>query len=137
MRIVFLGPPGAGKGTQSKVVAQRLKFPHISTGDILRQNVTEGTPLGKEAKNYMDKGALVPDALVTEMLSSRLSQADTKNGFILDGYPRNIKQAETLESILQKTNRKLDMVLYLDTSDHIIVKRLTETSHKAAVPIIT
>jgi len=125
MRIILLGPPGAGKGTQSKTLAQRLKLTHISTGDILRQNVTSGTQLGKQAKKYMNKGALVPDDLVTQMLIDRISQPDVKQGFILDGYPRNINQANVLDDMLDKLDMKIDFVFYLDTSVEVIIQRLT------------
>lgn len=125
MRIILLGPPGAGKGTQSKALAEKLKLVHISTGDLLRQNGAQGSSLGKEAKGYMDKGTLVPDELVTRMLNDRINQADTQNGFILDGYPRNIKQASSLDSLLNSRHSAIDMVFYLDTSVPVIVQRLT------------
>ncbi|OGX17388.1 MAG: adenylate kinase [Omnitrophica WOR_2 bacterium RBG_13_44_8b] len=125
MRIVLLGPPGAGKGTQSKTLAIKLGLPHISTGDILRQNVKSGTPLGRNAKDFMDKGLLVPDELVAKMLMQRLSEPDVNKGFILDGYPRNIKQAETLDEMLGEKNMDLGLVVYLDTSDPVIIQRLT------------
>src|SRR4030042_3116314 len=125
MRIVLLGPPGAGKGTQSKTLAIKLGLPHKSTGDILRQNVKSGTPLGRNAKDFMDKGLLVPDELVAKMLMQRLSEPDVNKGFILDGYPRNIKQAETLDEMLGEKNMDLGLVVYLDTSDPVIIQRLT------------
>jgi len=125
MRIVLLGPPGAGKGTQSKTLAVKLGLPHISTGDILRQNVKAGTPLGRNAKDFMDKGLLVPDELVAGMLMLRLNEPDVNKGFILDGYPRNIKQAETLDEMLGERSMDLDLVVYLDTSDPVIIQRLT------------
>lgn len=125
MRIILLGPPGAGKGTQAKVLAKKLNLPHISTGDILRQNVLDDTELGKQAKGFMDKGALVPDELVTLMLSKRLEKSDIKNGFILDGYPRNVNQAEALDDILKQRNLDLDLVVYLETSENIIIQRLS------------
>lgn len=125
MRIVLLGPPGAGKGTQAKVMAQRLALVHISTGDLLRQNVKDQTALGKEAKSYMDKGFLVPDELVAKMLMDRINKPDTAKGFILDGYPRTLNQAESLEKMLAQKNMGIDLVLYLDTSDKVIIQRLT------------
>jgi len=125
MRIVLLGPPGAGKGTQAKGLAQRLNLPHISTGDLLRQNVSSATELGRQAKDFMNKGALVPDELVTEMLLQRLEQSDIKNGFILDGYPRNINQAEALDDMLGQRNMRIDLVVYLDTSEPVIIQRLS------------
>ncbi len=125
MRIVLLGPPGAGKGTQAKVLAQKLQVPHISTGDILRQNVAQQTALGKEAKDYMDKGLLVPDELVTQMLDKRLQQLDVKHGFILDGYPRNLAQAKVLDVMLKEKKMDIDMVVYLDASAQVIIQRLS------------
>ncbi len=125
MRMVLFGPPGAGKGTQAKMLAKELAIPHISTGDLLRQNVAEGTELGKQAKDYMNKGALVPDTLVTSMLEKRLDQKDLDKGFILDGYPRTINQAEVLEGLLTKRGLDIETVIYLDTSEPVIIKRLT------------
>ncbi len=125
MRIILLGPPGAGKGTQAKTLANRLNLPHISTGDILRQNAAQSTLLGKEAKDYMNKGLLVPDELVTRMVGSRVSQPDAKKGFILDGYPRNINQAESLEKLLKEHNITIDKVFDLNTSEAVIVQRLS------------
>jgi len=125
MYLVLLGPPGAGKGTQAKRLAERLDLPHISTGDILRQNVKDGTELGKQAKGIMEKGLLVPDELVASMLDRRFSQPDIKKGFILDGYPRNLAQAKTLDEVLKRKNIGVDLVVYLDTSDPVVVRRLT------------
>jgi len=125
MQIILLGPPGAGKGTQSKTLAKKLKLLHISTGDILRHNVSEGTNLGKKAKEFMNKGALVPDELVTQMITQRFNQPDIKGGFILDGYPRNINQAKALDSILKERNISIDLVIYLDTSEPVIIDRLS------------
>lgn len=125
MNIVLLGPPGAGKGTQAKVLAQRLGVNHISTGDLLRQNVAKNTELGKEALGYMNKGALVPDTLVTSMLEKRFDEPDIKNGFILDGFPRTIVQAESLDTMLTKRKIAIDYAIYLDTSEKVIVQRLS------------
>lgn len=125
MRIILLGPPGAGKGTQAKDLAKRLNLPHISTGDILRKNVAQNSDLGKRAKDFMNKGALVPDELVTQMLIERLSLVDTKGGFILDGYPRNLNQAESLDETLKAKKMDIDMAVYLDTSGSVIIQRLS------------
>jgi adenylate kinase len=125
MRIILLGPPGAGKGTQAKTLAEKLNLAHISTGDILRQNVKEATDLGKEARRFMEQGLLVPDELVDRMLSQRLDTPDTQKGFILDGYPRNLNQAKTLENMLSKRNTGIDLVVYLNTSVPVIIQRLT------------
>jgi len=125
MRIILLGPPGAGKGTQAKTLAQRLNLIHISTGDILRQNVLGNTNLGRQAIGIMNKGALVPDELVIQMLVERIDQPDIKNGFILDGYPRNINQAKALDDILGQRNSLVNLVIYLDTSLPVIIQRLS------------
>lgn len=125
MILVLLGPPGGGKGTQAKLLAQRLGLPHISIGDILRQNVCHNTELGKQAENFMRQGMLAPDALVREMLVGRLNQPDIKNGFILDGYPRNLEQARTLDELLKSLNKKIDTVLDLEVSEKVIIQRLS------------
>jgi adenylate kinase len=125
MNIILLGPPGAGKGTQSKRLAQDLGLPHIATGDLLRKNVKQGTQLGKDAKDFMDKGLLVPDELVAKMLMQRFDNPDVKKGFILDGYPRNLNQATTLDSLLNQRNLAIDAVIYLDCSEGVILQRLT------------
>jgi adenylate kinase len=124
MRIVLVGPPGAGKGTQAKIVAERLKIPAISTGDIFRANVGAGTPLGLKAKTYMDAGQLVPDSVTIAMVRDRLSQPDVANGFLLDGFPRNVAQAEELESILAGLGTKLDVVLELVVPADEVVHRI-------------
>ncbi len=125
MRIILLGPPGAGKGTQAKRLAEKLNLAHISTGDILRRNVLDQTSLGREAKDFMERGLLVPDELMSKMLFERFTQEDVKKGFILDGYPRNLAQAITLEGIFKQKNIDIDMVVYLDSSDAVIIQRLS------------
>jgi adenylate kinase len=124
MYLVLLGPPGAGKGTQSKKLSVAVGLPHIATGDLLRENVKAQTPLGLQAKDYMDRGLLVPDELVASMLKERFSEPDVKKGFILDGYPRNFNQAKTLDEILKPRGLDIDMVMYLETSDAVIIQRL-------------
>jgi len=125
VNIVLLGPPGAGKGTQAKVLSKEFNASHISTGDMLRDAVKKGTPVGKLAKTYMDTGELVPDKVVIDIVTERISQEDTKGGFLLDGFPRNEKQARELDEALLKTGKKVDMVLYFKTSPEISVKRLS------------
>jgi len=125
IKVVFLGPPGAGKGTQALKIAEKFGVPHISTGDILRAAVKEGTELGKLAKSYMDKGELVPDEVIIGIIKERLSQPDVKErGFILDGFPRTLKQAEALDQMLKELSMPLDRVIYLNVDDEEIVKRL-------------
>lgn len=126
MRIVLVGPPGAGKGTQAQLIAERLSIPHISTGDIFRANVKQETELGKLAKQYMDRGDLVPDEVTIAMVRDRLAQPDAKSGFLLDGFPRNVSQAETLKKILAEDfGQKLDRVLELGVDEEEVVKRLS------------
>ena len=125
MRIILLGAPGSGKGTQAKRLAERLRIPHVSTGDLLRENVKRETALGQEAKDYMEGGLLVPDELMAKMLKERFSETDMRDGFILDGYPRNENQAKTLDEILKANHMEIDMVFYLDASDPVILQRLT------------
>ncbi len=125
MRIVLLGAPGAGKGTQAKKLIEKYGIPQISTGDILRKAVADGTPLGKEAKSYMDKGELVPDSVVIGLVKERLQQDDCKKGFILDGFPRNTSQAETLDKVLDEMGMPLDVALSVDVDMDILMKRLT------------
>lgn len=122
MKLILFGPPGAGKGTQAKLLIKEFSLPHISTGDILRSEVKNNTPLGKEAKAYMEAGKLVPDALVTEMTKKRLLMPDVKKGFILDGFPRTVSQAKALDGMLQGG---IDKAIYLKTSENIVVQRLT------------
>lgn len=124
MKLILLGPPGAGKGTQSVVLAKKYAIPHISTGDILRESVRSGAPLGLKAKSYMDKGELVPDELVTGIVAERLKKDDTKNGYILDGFPRTLKQAEELDAALLKAGSSIDMVIYFATSPAVAIDRL-------------
>lgn len=125
MNIVLLGPPGAGKGTQAKVLSERYGMPHISTGDILRESVKNATPVGNEAKAYMDKGELVPDAIVNRIVVERLRRQDAKTGFILDGFPRTRVQAEGLDTSLKGLRMKLDLVVYFFTSNEVAIFRLT------------
>jgi len=125
LRIVLLGPPGSGKGTQAKILNEVYHAPHINTGDLLRDEVARGTEVGKVAKPYMDRGELVPDEVVTRMVEERLSQPDCKDGLILDGYPRNISQAESLERILVKLDMRLDCVLNIVIDDDELIRRLT------------
>ena len=125
MRLVLLGAPGAGKGTQAKKLIEKYKIPQISTGDILRKAVADGTPLGKEAKVIMDKGELVPDKIVLGLVEERVKQADCKNGFILDGFPRNTAQAEALDKLLNNMGMPLDSALSVDVPKDDLMKRLT------------
>lgn len=125
MRLILLGAPGAGKGTQAVILAEEFKVPHISTGDIFRNNIKNGTELGKKAKEYMDKGLLVPDEITIEIVKDRLKQDDCKDGFILDGFPRTIPQAEYLDKVLNELNAPLDKVLNISVSDEIIVDRMS------------
>ncbi len=126
MRLVILGLPGSGKGTQSKRISRRFGIPQISTGDILRQAAKEGTKLGKKAKRTMDQGLLVPDALMAELVVERLEQRDCQRGFILDGFPRTIAQAEILDELLAKRESAIDAVLMLDVSDATVIARLSQ-----------
>jgi len=125
VRLVFLGAPGAGKGTQAKKLVEKYGIPQISTGDLLRAAVAEGTALGKEAKSYMDRGELVPDKVVLGMVKERISQDDCKKGFILDGFPRNVAQAEALDKMLAEMNIPLDLALNVDVPFDDLMKRLT------------
>ena len=113
MKIVLLGPPGAGKGTQAKSISNRYSIPHISTGDIFRKNISEETPVGIEAKQYMDNGQLVPDEVTINMVKDRLQDSDCKNGYLLDGFPRTVSQAEALQEFLEGRNESLDCALLI------------------------
>ncbi len=124
MKIVMLGAPGAGKGTQAKMIAERYQIPHISTGDIFRMNIKNGTELGKEAKTYMDAGKLVPDELTVKILLDRVSNEDCKNGYVLDGFPRTIPQAEVLTDALNKLGDKIDYAINVEVPDENIVNRM-------------
>lgn len=123
MRLILLGPPGAGKGTQAEFITAAYSIPHISTGDILRQNVKEGTELGKQAKTYMDRGDLVPDALIFDMVEDRFAQPDTVNGFLLDGFPRNETQAQTLDTMLQRKGQSIDAVILIQADKQLLIER--------------
>ena len=124
MKIIMLGAPGAGKGTQAKMIAEKYGIPHISTGDIFRYNIKNGTELGKEAKKYMDQGLLVPDELTVKILLDRVAQDDCKNGYVLDGFPRTIPQAEVLEESLTKLGDRIDYAINVEVPDENIVKRM-------------
>lgn len=122
--LIFLGAPGSGKGTQAQVLAERLGMPHISTGDMLRQAIADGTELGNQAKSYMDKGELVPDRLILGMIEERLGYTDAKAGWILDGFPRNVTQAKFLDELLINIGHRTQWVINLKVSDEVIVTRL-------------
>ena len=125
MKIIMLGAPGAGKGTQAKMIADKYSVPHISTGDIFRANIKNGTELGKEAKTYMDKGLLVPDELTVKILLDRVAQEDCKNGYVLDGFPRTIPQAEVLDKALTELGDKIDFAIDVDVPDANIIRRMS------------
>lgn len=124
MKIIMLGAPGAGKGTQAEKIAEKYNIPHISTGDIFRANIKEGTELGKKAKTFMDQGLLVPDSLTVDLLMDRISHEDCKKGYILDGFPRTIPQAESLAAALNEKGETLDVALNVDVPDENIINRM-------------
>ena len=125
MKIIMLGAPGAGKGTQAKQIADKYGIPHISTGDIFRANLKQGTELGKKAKEYMDQGLLVPDELTCDLVMDRIGQEDCKDGFVLDGFPRTIPQAEALDAALSKIGQKMDYAIDVDVPDQNIENRMS------------
>lgn len=125
MKIILLGPPGAGKGTQAKLISEKYSIPHISTGDIFRKNISEKTQLGIKAKEYMDKGLLVPDELTIDLVNDRLTNEDCKNGFLLDGFPRTVKQAEALDNFLNAKGEGIDTALLIEVPGSYILDRMT------------
>lgn len=125
MRIILLGPPGSGKGTQAKLISEKFGIPHISTGDIFRLHISQKSSLGLEAKSYIDKGQLVPDELTIKLIESRLTEDDCKNGFLLDGFPRTINQADALEGLLKKINASVDSVINIEVPSEDIIDRIT------------
>ncbi len=125
MKIVLLGPPGAGKGTQAKSISNRYSIPHISTGDIFRKNISEETPLGIEAKKYIDNGQLVPDEVTIDMVKDRLTWEDCREGYLLDGFPRTVAQANALQEFLASRNEKLDTALLIEVPMNFILERMT------------
>ena len=124
MRLVLLGPPGAGKGTQAEKLAEKLQIPHLSTGELFRQNINNGTKLGLEAKGYLDAGDLVPSELTNELVDDRLSNSDADGGFILDGYPRSVQQAKALHDMLERRGTRLDAVLEFRVAEDVLLERL-------------
>ena len=125
MRLVLIGPPGGGKGTQAKFLVDYFSIPQISTGDMLRENVHNKTPLGKEAQKFMKAGELVPDSVILDMMKNRFSENDCAKGYILDGFPRTIPQAEGLDQLLSYMNQQLDCVVVMDVPDNLIITRLS------------
>ncbi|GAB2688843.1 adenylate kinase [Nocardia thraciensis] len=124
MRLVLLGPPGAGKGTQAELLSDKLGVPHISTGNLFRANIDQQTPLGREAKKYLDAGNLVPSDVTNRMVEARIAEPDAANGFVLDGYPRTVDQAEALEKMLKEAGFELDAVLSFEVSEDVVVGRM-------------
>ena len=125
MRLLLIGPPGGGKGTQAKILIDRFAIPQISTGDMLRENIHNNTSLGQEAQKYIKSGQLVPDSIILDMMKKRLAEEDCSNGFLLDGFPRTIPQAEGLDNLLKGMNQKLDHVIVMDLPDNLIITRLS------------
>ena len=125
MRLIMLGAPGAGKGTQAKKIADKYQIPHISTGDIFRANIKNGTELGKKAKAYMDQGALVPDELVVDLVADRVKQDECEKGYVLDGFPRTIPQAESLDEVLASMGQRIDFAIDVEVPDEHIVRRMS------------
>jgi adenylate kinase len=125
MKIVLLGPPGSGKGTQAKYIVEKFDIPHISTGDIFRKNIKEQTPLGVKAKSYIDKGLLVPDEVTVEIVVDRIKQDDCKKGFLLDGFPRTVNQADALDEVLGNMGTALDNAINIEVADKALIDRLT------------
>lgn len=130
VRLIFLGPPGAGKGTQAQVLADLCAIPHISTGEILREAIADKTSLGQKAQNYVDKGELVPDGLILDLIRERLQEPDALHGWILDGFPRNVSQAEFLDALLLELNQSCDFVLNLEVPDPVLLERLLGRGRK-------
>ena len=126
MRLLLIGPPGGGKGTQAKFLIDRFVIPQISTGDMLRGNINNNTSMGKEAQKFMNSGQLVPDSIILDMMQKRLTEQDCKNGYILDGFPRTIPQAEGLDYLLKGVNQQLDHVIVMDVPDNLIITRLSK-----------
>ena len=124
MNLILLGPPGAGKGTQATRIVEKYKVPHISTGDIFRENIKNNTPLGQKAQEYMNKGELVPDQLVVDIALDRLGKDDCKNGFLLDGFPRTVFQADALDKFLKDKGKGIDLVINIEVEDKMLIERL-------------
>ena len=129
-RLIFLGPPGAGKGTQAQVIAEFFSIPHISTGEILRSAIGQGTPLGKKAQSYVDGGELVPDELILDLIRERLNQPDVNQGWILDGFPRNVSQATFLDQLLSELNQNCDWAVSFEVPDQVLINRMLGRGRK-------
>lgn len=129
-RLIFFGPPGAGKGTQAKMLSEECDIPHIATGDILRDAIAQKTEVGQKAQAYVEQGELVPDEILAELIRDRLQQSDAQSGWILDGFPRTLKQAQFLDQLLSELNSSYDLVIYLDVPDEILMERLLGRGRK-------